>query len=236
MGERRLGEADSLVINPHKMLFVPFDFSALYVRDIERLRRVFTLVPSICTRDPAGAEINYMDYGVQLGRRFRALKAWMVWRTFGRTGIAARIRDHLRLAQLFAAWIEDDARFEISAPVMMGVVCFRLKAPMTQSRDRKNSEDGREDQRGRRSLSDADETARPRRDASRVGKSAHDRRASSPRLGNHSRSGLDDRVKPVSNARNGIPRVPADRRRAHRLRCRLKAVRSGLTYVAVRKL
>ena len=80
-----------------------------------------------------------MDYGVQLGRRFRALKAWVVWRTFGREGIAARIREHLRLAQLFAGWVRDDARFEISAPVMMGVVCFRLKNPDDKIADQKNS-------------------------------------------------------------------------------------------------
>ena len=134
-------EADSLVINPHKMLFVPFDFSALYVRDIDRLRRLFTLAPEhLHLRDPAGAEINYMDYGVQLGRRFRALKAWVVWRAFGREGIAARIREHLRLAQLFARWVEQDARFEISAPVMMGVVCFRLKNSTDEAADRQNSE------------------------------------------------------------------------------------------------
>jgi aromatic-L-amino-acid decarboxylase len=134
-------EADSLVINPHKMLFVPLDFSALYVRDLDRLRRLFTLTPEqLHLRDPAGAEINYMDYGVQLGRRFRALKAWVVWRAFGREGIAARIREHLRLAQLFARWVEDDARFEISAPVMMGVVCFRLKDPDNKAADKKNSE------------------------------------------------------------------------------------------------
>jgi aromatic-L-amino-acid decarboxylase len=134
-------EADSLVINPHKMLFVPLDFSVLYVRDLDRLRRLFTLAPEqLHLRDPAGAEINYMDYGVQLGRRFRALKAWVVWRAFGREGIAARIREHLRLAQLFARWIEDDARFEISAPVMMGVVCFRFKDPENKAADKKNSE------------------------------------------------------------------------------------------------
>nr|MDP9187409.1 pyridoxal-dependent decarboxylase [Verrucomicrobiota bacterium] len=120
-------EADSIVVNPHKMLFVPLDFSALYMRDIGRLRRLFTLAPEyLHLRDPVGAEINYMDYGVQLGRRFRALKAWVVWRAFGREGIAARIRDHLRLANLFADWIKIDNRFELAAPVSMGVVCFRF--------------------------------------------------------------------------------------------------------------
>jgi aromatic-L-amino-acid/L-tryptophan decarboxylase len=69
-----------------------------------------------------------MDYGIQLGRRFRALKAWMVFRTFGRAGMAARIRDHLRLAKLFADWIKIDNRFELAAPVSMGVVCFRFVA------------------------------------------------------------------------------------------------------------
>jgi aromatic-L-amino-acid decarboxylase len=117
-------EADSFVINPHKMLFVPFDFSALYVRDIARLRRVFALVPEYLNGDSARADIDYMDYGIQLGRRFRAIKAWLVWRSFGREGIAARIREHLCLARLFAQWLEKDGRFEILAPVTMGVVCF----------------------------------------------------------------------------------------------------------------
>lgn len=120
-------EADSLVVNPHKMLFVPLDFSVLYVRDLDRLRRVFTLVPEYLRGDTVAAEKNYMDYGVQLGRRFRALKAWMVWRTFGRAGMAARIREHLRLANFFADWIKIDKRFELAAPLMMGVVCFRLR-------------------------------------------------------------------------------------------------------------
>jgi aromatic-L-amino-acid decarboxylase len=132
--------ADSIVVNPHKMLFVPFDFSALYVREIERLRRVFTLVPEYLRGDAAGAEINYMDYGVQLGRRFRALKAWMVWRAFGREGLAARIREHVRLAQLFASWVQSDDRFELSAPVMMGVVCFRLKCANDAESDKRNSQ------------------------------------------------------------------------------------------------
>jgi aromatic-L-amino-acid decarboxylase len=118
-------DADSFVINPHKMLFVPFDFSALYVREIARLRRVFALVPDYLGGDSARSDIDYMDYGVQLGRRFRAIKAWLVWRSFGREGMAARIREHLRLATLFAQWMEKDGRFEILAPVTMGVVCFR---------------------------------------------------------------------------------------------------------------
>ncbi len=131
-------QADSIVVNPHKMLFVPFDFSALYVRQIERLRRVFTLVPEYLRGDAAGAEINYMDYGVQLGRRFRALKAWMVWRCFGREGIAARIREHLRLAELFGSWIKDDPRFELAAPIKMGVVCFRVRHSDAAGSDRIN--------------------------------------------------------------------------------------------------
>jgi aromatic-L-amino-acid decarboxylase len=121
-------EADSLVVNPHKMLFVPLDFSVLYVRDLERLRRVFTLVPEYLRGDTVEAEKNYMDYGIQLGRRFRALKAWMVFRAFGRAGMAARIREHLRLANLLAKWIGIDNRFELAAPVVMPVVCFRFVA------------------------------------------------------------------------------------------------------------
>ena len=132
--------ADSIVINPHKTLFVPFDFSCLYVREIERLRRVFTLVPEYLRGDAAGAEINYMDYGVQLGRRFRAIKAWMVWRAFGREGLVTRLREQLRLAQLFTTWVKEDARFELSAPTVMGVVCFRFKAANDAESDRRNSQ------------------------------------------------------------------------------------------------
>src|SRR6266853_1246481 len=128
-------EADSIIINPHKTLFVPLDFSVLYVRDLERLRRVFTLVPEYLRGDTVEAEKNYMDYGIQLGRRFRALKAWMVFRSFGRAGMAARIRDHLRLANLLADWVKIDNRFELAAPVVMPVVCFRFVAT-----DKKNSE------------------------------------------------------------------------------------------------
>jgi aromatic-L-amino-acid decarboxylase len=119
-------EADSIVVNPHKSLFVPLDFSVLYVRDLERLRRVFTLVPEYLRGDTVEAQKNYMDYGIQLGRRFRALKAWVIFRSFGREGIAARLREFVRLANLLAEWIKSDDRFELAAPVSMGVVCFRF--------------------------------------------------------------------------------------------------------------
>jgi aromatic-L-amino-acid decarboxylase len=120
--------ADSIVINPHKTVFVPLDFSVLYVRGLERLRCVFTLVPEVLRGDTVEGEKNYMDYGIQLGRRFRALKAWVIWRSLGRTGIVARLREQIRLANLLASWIEEDDRFELSAPVSMGVVCFRFVA------------------------------------------------------------------------------------------------------------
>jgi aromatic-L-amino-acid decarboxylase len=133
-------EADSIVVNPHKTLFVPLDFSVLYVRDLERLRRVFALVPEYLRGDTVEAEKNYMDYGIQLGRRFRALKAWMVFRTFGRAGMAARIREHVRLAKVFADWVQGDKRFELAAPVMMGVVCFRYTKSDASNIDALNGE------------------------------------------------------------------------------------------------
>jgi aromatic-L-amino-acid decarboxylase len=118
--------ADSIVINPHKTLFVPLDFSVLYVRDLERLRRVFTLVPEVLRGDTIEGEKNYMDYGIQLGRRFRALKAWVIWRSLGREGILARLREQIRLVNLLAGWIKSDDRFELAAPDSRGVVCFRF--------------------------------------------------------------------------------------------------------------
>ena len=127
--------ADSIVINPHKTLFVPLDFSALYVRDLERLRRVFTLVPEYLRGDTLEAEKNYMDYGIQLGRRFRALKAWVIWRSLGRAGIVARLREQIRLANLLANLIKSDKRFELAATVSMGVVCFRFVEPVAGGAD-----------------------------------------------------------------------------------------------------
>src|SRR5262249_27007967 len=120
------GLGGSIVINPHKKVFVPLDFSVLYLRDLARLQRVVSLVPGYLRGDTVQAEKNYMDYGIQLGRRFRALKAWVIWRSLGRAGIVARLREQIRLANLLVEWIKKDDRFELSAQPSMGVVCFRF--------------------------------------------------------------------------------------------------------------
>jgi aromatic-L-amino-acid/L-tryptophan decarboxylase len=120
--------ADSVVVNGHKWLFVPLDFSALYTRRPDVLRAVFSLTPEYLRGDAAAAgAIDYMDYGIQLGRRFRALKAWIAFRAFGRAGMEARIREHCRLAALFASWVCGTPDYHVAAPVTMAVVCFRFQ-------------------------------------------------------------------------------------------------------------
>jgi aromatic-L-amino-acid decarboxylase len=121
------GRADSLVTNPHKWLFTPFDLSALYSRRLDVLRRAFALTPEYLRTPEQDAVRNGSDYGVQLGRRFRALKLWMVLRYFGHEGLAALIREHCRLARLFADWVEASADWELLAPVPLSVVCFRAR-------------------------------------------------------------------------------------------------------------
>jgi aromatic-L-amino-acid/L-tryptophan decarboxylase len=115
--------ADSIVVNPHKWLFVPVDCSVLWTRRPGMLRRAFTLVPEYLTSPDTGR--NLMDYGLSLGRRFRALKLWFVLRAFGSDGIAARLREHVRLASLFAGWVDDARDFERLAPAPLSVVTFR---------------------------------------------------------------------------------------------------------------
>jgi aromatic-L-amino-acid decarboxylase len=120
--------ADSFVMNPHKWLFTPIDFSAFYCRRPQVLKQAFSLTPEyLQTSDPITVT-NYMDYGMQLGRRFRSLKFWMVVRYFGVEGLRERIREHIRLGKLFASWVEADSRFEVPAPVPFSTVCFRLKS------------------------------------------------------------------------------------------------------------
>jgi aromatic-L-amino-acid decarboxylase len=117
--------ADSFLTNPHKWLFTPVDLSALYTRRPEILRRAFSLVPEyLRTADNARA-LNYMDYGVPLGRRFRALKLWFVLRYYGREGLAEIIRAHVAWAQELARQIDADDRFERMAPTPFSTVCFR---------------------------------------------------------------------------------------------------------------
>ncbi len=117
--------ADSLAVNPHKWLFTPFDLSVLYCRQMDLLRRAFSLVPEYL-RTPEQEQVRSgSDYGVQLGRRFRALKLWMIIRYFGHEGLVARIREHCRLAQQFASWVEADPDWELLAPLPLALVCFR---------------------------------------------------------------------------------------------------------------
>jgi aromatic-L-amino-acid decarboxylase len=119
--------ADSLVLNPHKWLFTPFDLSVLYCRHLDLLRRAFSLVPEYL-RTPEQEKVRSgSDYGVQLGRRFRALKLWMIIRYFGHEGLTARIREHCRLARLFASWVEGSNDWELMAPTPFALVCFRAR-------------------------------------------------------------------------------------------------------------
>jgi aromatic-L-amino-acid decarboxylase len=132
--------ADSLVLNPHKWLFTPFDLSVLYCRRMDVLHRAFSLVPEYLRTletDWQGVR-NHSEYGIQLGRRFRALKLWMIIRYFGHEGLAARIREHCRLAQLFATWIAESPDWELLAPVPLSVVSFRAVRP---SHDNETDED-----------------------------------------------------------------------------------------------
>jgi aromatic-L-amino-acid decarboxylase len=119
--------ADSIVVNPHKWLFTPFDLSAFYCRRMDVVRSAFSLVPEYL-RTSDGAQVrNLMDTGVQLGRRFRALKLWMILRHFGASGLRRALGEHIRLARNFAAWVDADPDFERLAPAPFSVVCFRAR-------------------------------------------------------------------------------------------------------------
>ncbi|MFQ5526643.1 MAG: pyridoxal phosphate-dependent decarboxylase family protein [Thermoanaerobaculia bacterium] len=118
--------ADSIVVNPHKWLFTPVDCSVLYVRDLSGWHDAFSLVPAYLRSSEGGVDL--MDLGFQLGRRFRALKLWMVIRAFGVEGLAERIRSHCAMARELAAWIDDSPDFERVAAVPFSTVCFRALA------------------------------------------------------------------------------------------------------------
>jgi len=127
--------ADSLVVNPHKWLFTPFDLSAFYCRRMDVVRAAFALTPEYLRTSDAPEVKNLMDTGVQLGRRFRSLKLWMILRSFGARQLRAHIAEHIRLAGALASWIDAHPDFERLAPVPFSVVCFRWKPNHTTMSD-----------------------------------------------------------------------------------------------------
>jgi aromatic-L-amino-acid decarboxylase len=119
--------ADSLVVNAHKWLFTPMDCSLLWTRRPEALRGAFSLVPEYLRTSDEAESLS--DYGPALGRRFRSLKLWSVLRCYGREGLQARIRETVRLAELFEGWVRDEPGWEVCAPRHFSLVCFRRSAP-----------------------------------------------------------------------------------------------------------
>lgn len=119
--------ADSFITNPHKWLLTPMDCSVFYTSRPDVLKRAFSLAPDILYSQDDPRAVNMMDYGVALGRRFRALKLWFVMRSYGHEGLAAMIREHVRMAQEFAREMEADPRFERTAPGRLSTICFRYK-------------------------------------------------------------------------------------------------------------
>jgi len=122
--------ADSYQFNPHKWMFTNFDCDCFWVAERAALIKALSVLPEYLRNQAteSGAVIDYRDWQIPLGRRFRALKLWFVLRYYGIEGLQHHIREHVRLAQQFAEWVRQDARFELSAPVPLNLVCFRLKA------------------------------------------------------------------------------------------------------------
>ena len=120
--------ADSFVFNPHKWLFTNFDCSLFYTRHVPALLATFQTSPEYLRTAHDEAAVNYRDWGIQLGRRFRALKLWFVLRSYGAEGLRRLVREHIRLAGLFRSLVESDPDFEVPAPTPLGLVCFRLRS------------------------------------------------------------------------------------------------------------
>jgi len=122
--------ADSYCFNPHKWMFTNFDCDCFYVADRKALIQTLSVLPEYLRNKAteSGAVIDYRDWQIPLGRRFRSLKLWFVLRHYGIEGLQFHIREHVRLAQQFAEWIKEDERFELAAPAPLNLVCFRLKA------------------------------------------------------------------------------------------------------------
>ncbi len=118
---------DSFVFNPHKWMFTNFDCSAYFVKDKEALIQTFEILPEYLKTKTHETVNNYRDWGIPLGRRFRALKLWFVIRNFGAEGIKEKIKNHIKLAKDFAQKLKDHEDFELMAPVVFNLVCFRFK-------------------------------------------------------------------------------------------------------------
>ena len=126
--------ADSVVVNPHKWLFTPVDCSALWTRRPDDLHAAMTLVPEYLRTGDEDA-LNLSEYGPALGRRFRALKLWAVLRCYGREGLQERIREAVRLAELFEGWVREEPGWEVVAPRPFSVVCFRREGSDEENAD-----------------------------------------------------------------------------------------------------
>jgi aromatic-L-amino-acid/L-tryptophan decarboxylase len=120
--------ADSYCFNPHKWMFTNFDCNVFYVADRRHLIQTLSVLPEYLRNQAteSGAVIDYRDWHIQLGRRFRSLKLWFVIRHYGIEGLQHHIREHVRLARQFADWVRNDSRFELAAPANLNLVCFRL--------------------------------------------------------------------------------------------------------------
>jgi aromatic-L-amino-acid decarboxylase len=122
--------ADSYTFNPHKWMFTNFDCNCFYVADRKHLIQTLSILPEYLRNQAteSGAVIDYRDWHIQLGRRFRSLKLWFVIRHYGIEGLQYHIREHIRLAQEFVSWVRNDSRFELAAPGKLNLVCFRLRS------------------------------------------------------------------------------------------------------------
>ena len=176
--------ADSIVVNPHKWLFVPIDFSALYTRRPDLLRAAFSLVPDYLRTPEDDVAPNLMDYGVSLGRRFRALKLWMVMRAFGVEGIRDRLREPLRLAQLFRSWVGERRALRAGRAHADGrrLLPRALPGPQRRRGGPAQQRTGRSGQRDRRGVPLDDPTARPLRPPARDREHPDERPPRRPRL------------------------------------------------------
>jgi len=132
--------ADSVVFNPHKWMLVNFDCTAFFVRDTDALLRSFATSPVFLKAAYDDRVVNFRDWGIQLGRRFRALKLWFVIRTYGVQGLQAMIREHIRLGALLGRWVREDPEFELMAPSPLALVVFRYLGRESGNAGRRDGE------------------------------------------------------------------------------------------------